>query len=1851
MKRLSIKLFTICCALLTALSCSISPNHNQDGPDIEFSRYIEAYSGSIISCSSPLIIELASPAEVITGSDEEIRSFTTSLFKFSPSVKGTATWESPTRVRFTPEGDSFQAGTRYKCTFDLGSVAQVPKDYSKFEFNFITSSKEAYFDDCHVVIKENNPKEANISGRIVFSDVISTENPATMLTVKADGNIGIAANCQGSKCIRFTISGIQRPEGKNWKTARISFNPGATGFEECMDVEVSIPPRGDFQIIGSKYGDDGDGRFDIIFSEPLERFQDLTGLVSLTFNYYRESAKSLSVENNILSVYYNSSEKPTGIRLEKGIAGSSGDRLKAEWSTSLTEDYPLPEVTMPAEGTILPEESRMIFPFNAVNLSAVDVSVVKIYPGNIPMFLQENSLNQRSDIRRAGRLIYKKTIRLDTENYESLKKMQTYTADLSGLFKRDPKAIYSIKISFKPEYYIYNKDRLRKTTSEVESPSEEEMAVWDSPFAYYSPYNWQNCSWRDRDNPHTESYYAHYSFPQRNVCMSNIGIIAKYSDVKDADGKKSLWIAVTDLNTGEAVSGAGIKVSNYQLQEIGKGKSNRNGLTDIEVNNRPFLVEARKGESVTYLKVTDGLENSLSRFDTGGKITQKGIKGYVYGERGVWRPGDTLHLNLLVQGNIPEAHPVTMDIYSPEGQFFTRKIEKGKNGLYSFTFATGEDSPTGKWNAYFKLGGATFHKSIQIESIKPNRLKINTSFNETILQGGKTARMDIAANWLTGPAASGLKSRVEMRLRTSANPFKQYKGYTFTNQAASFDQQMEQLAETTLGKDGKASVSVKMPQIPGAPGMLESEIISYVTEEGGDESLSVISKKFSPFSAYCGILLPETENGVLETGKKHFINAVILSPEGNRVYGHQVEWRIFKLKWSWWWESRREPLDSYINGTAATAISSGTETSGGMNISIPFSVSADQWGRYLIYVKDLTSGHISTATIFADDLSYGMRSSRNNPDAPEMLTFSLDKKSYKAGETATVFIPRAAKGKALVSLENSRGVISSEWVDTDEKKETEWKFKVTPEMAPNIYVHITMVKPYSMSDQSQPLRMYGVIPVMVDNPESRLSPIISMPDKLAPEKEFTIKVSEKSKKPMTYTIAIVDEGLLDITAFRTPDPWNTFYSKEALGVRTWDMYNDVFKAQTGAMRAMFSIGGDEDLIRGARKENRFNPVVKHLGPFTLKPGSIDTHKVKLPMYVGSVRVMLVAGNGTAYGSTDKTVPVTSPIMILPTLPRTAGAGEKITLPVNVFAMEDGISQVRVNVRCEGAIQVDGNSSETVQFSKVGDKMTRFRLTCANTSGKAKVHITAEGNGHTVSETINLDVRNTSPLVISSESRIVRADGTVRFEYEPFDATSKDQGVWIEAGHTPGIDWGALLSYMDEYPHSCSEQLASKGICLINALESLKNSNHSQVAEVKAKTIIPDIINELYSRQLSNGGFAYWPGGAHSDEWVTSMIGVFFARAKEKGFSISNTVLSSWSQFQKQCISNYKSDGKSNDMIQAYRLYSLAVAKQDDKAAMNRLKLSENLSTQASVILASAYSICGNTNIGISILTNLAESSFENLSDTPNEVYTYGSALRDKALVVEAYARNGMSDKAIRTLLTITDNKPGVRLWSLNTQESSFLSTAVNALTVKTGTGKTDISIDCGKGKENHSTGVGFARIQTDAKAGFCEVTNNSDSPIYIRMSKIFRPEAGSKIEEKSSGLALSIRYTDEDGEEISPFSLKQGTILKAQVKVTNPDISNRLNNLALTLAIPSGWEIINDRLTGAEDTGGYDRLDIRDERAIYYFGLNALSSKVFSLRLRAAYEGEYILPSISCESMYDTNIFACSKSGKCSVTH
>ena len=1516
----------------------------------------------------------------------------------------------------------------------------------------------------------------------------------------------------------------------------------------------------------------------------------------------------VQIEDKLLKVHFEGQKGDLVLTLDKSLKDANGNTLGETFQRNFTMAEPKPAVELLVSGNILPDKNQLILPFRAANLSAVEVRIIKIYEKNVLAFLQENDLDGTSSLRRSGRLVYRGDVQLDGS--KNLHKWNTHTIYLGGLIRQEPGAIYRVRLSFRQDQSLYGgKEPIVSALALTGKPSPEDEATWDqaSPYYWDNDYDWDNYNWEEREDPTKPSYYMDSDrFPAIQLLASDLGLMAEY-----AEGN-TLWVAATDLLTAKGVPGVSLEAYDYQLQKIGEGKTDSKGLAQLTVTHKPFAVVAKAGGSTAYLKVTNGNERSLSRFDVGGETVQQGIKGFVYGERGVWRPGDTMHLTLILQDkgkNLPEGHPATLEVYTPEGQFYTKQVAKGTDGFFSYEVTTKADDPTGYWNAYFKVGGSTFHKTLHVETVKPNRLKITTAYPE-MLQSDETSTLRVAASWLAGGSAADCNVRAEMTLRKAGTPFKGFEKYSFYNPASKFTTAEYILYKSRLDGTGNAAVQVKFPAAEGAPGLLQAFVVTSVEEPGGDESFTTETLPYSPYSAYVGIKVPEGD--FLETDKDQPIKLAVIDAQGKRVKGHKIEYVVFKTGWNWWWENPGGELDSYVKGNSVTKIASGTLTSGAEDTGFKIRVDYPEWGNYLILAKDQNSGHVSGRFVTIDWPDYRGRANRQDPEALTMLTVSTDKTSYQVGEKATVFIPAAKGGQALVSLENAGGVLQREWVSLSEK-DTPYKFTVEPGMAPTIYVHVTLLQPYGATENDLPLRMYGVQRVKVENPASHLEPVVTLPEVLHPDEEFTVKVNEKSGKPMTYTLAIVDEGLLDLTAFKTPNPWDYMYKSEALGVKTWDLYDQVIGAFSGKFTPIASIGGDQENVVSARKDNRFNPVVLFLQPKVMQKGG-DVLKLKLPTYVGSVRVMVVAGHDGAFGNAEKTVPVNNPLMVVTTLPRVLGINEECQIPVNVFAMEDGVKEANVTVKVDGPVKLEGATSQKLTFAAKGDQLVKFALKATGEEGVAHITVDAAGSGHKATETIALTVQNPQPEIVT----------VTRFTLKPEESRKVEPGMLQIAGF-PAPDAHAWFVNMKKYPYECGEQLSSRGLTMVSLLPLLSEEDAAE-----AKALIPTYISKLYARQNGDGGFAYWSGN-RSDTWVSSMAGHFLTEASKAGFEVNAGVLKNWKSYQKKMSQVFRVAGDNffSNLDEAYRLYTMALAGDVQLSGMNRLKEAGKIGDRARYMLAGAYALGGKAALAKDLLEGIGK-------DFPEyEPYnlTYGTGYRDRMVALDALA---LCENLSEALSVASEPSNGY----MSTQETAFASVAYRHLYDKVPTSVVRVNLG-----EKNFTADKNVNVPVDKEQ---EVKNLSQGIVYGTLVKTHRSAVRTAV---SNGLKLEIKYTSaETGAAVNPASLPQGTRFVATVKVTNTSGVKAYENLALNFPVPSGWEIQNDRLTGGASEDAYDYKDIRDDRVNWFFALPAGRYKTFTVQLRAAYEGRYMQPSVVAEAMYEPAVQAASASGSVAVT-
>ena len=1841
-------------------------------PSAEYAPYVNAYTGGVISQNSTIRIELTHEQPMVDLNNE----LKENPFSFSPSLKGKAYWVSNNTIEFVPEEGTLKPGSLYECTFQLGKFVEVDKKLKEFNFSFRVQERNFTLSIEPLPITDAQPDEINIKGEICFSDIVKKEEVEKILTVKDGNNKSYPVEIIPTDNLtryQFCINQIPR-DTKDYQLT-ITANGSPARIDQTQSEEVLIPAKDSFRFLSATRIDEPENGIEVVFSAPLSDTQDLKGLIEIP----ELSSSVFQIKENRVFIYFEANQlSKLTLNIHEGVKSSQGKTLGTSHSISFSEINLKPQVEMLTTAAILPDSKSLIIPFRAVNLYAVDLSVIRIFENNVLMFMQTNSLASANELRRSGRLVYKKTLWLGKDTSKDIHNWENYSIDLAGLIRQEPGAIYRVILSFRQEYSAYpcggvdnqnikfadnnTPDGLMKVSGSALSEADE--AVWDTPEAYYyyngGTMDWSVYRWKERDNPCHPSYYMNSDRAAAcNVFASNLGMIVKRNSLN------KLWIAVSNILDTNPVGKAQVTVYNFQLQPIGKGETNGEGFVEISSKGTPFIVVAEAEKQKAYVRVVDGEEQSVSRFDVGGKEIQKGLKGFIYGERGVWRPGDTLHISFILEDRekrIPDKHPVALEIYNPKGQFYTKMIStQSMNGFYTFDVPTQAGDPTGLWNAYIKVGGTTFHKGLRIETIKPNRLKINLTLPKILQSTDKNVTVPLTSAWLTGATASKLKAKVEMSLSKVNTQFKNYGQYIFNDPATDFTTIKTDVFDGILNAEGKAGVTLKVPAATNAPGMLNATFTTRVFEPGGDASIYTQSIPFSPFVSYVGINLNQPKGKYIETDKDHVFDIVTVNSQGQPVNRSNLEYKIYRISWSWWWENSDESFGTYINNSSITPVASGKLQTSGGKTTFKFRVDYPSWGRYLVYVKDKDSGHATGGTIYVDWPESRGRSNKTDPSGIKMLTFSLDKDSYEIGETATAIIPAAAGGRALVSIENGSSVLHREWIEVTNEGDTKYTFEITPEMTPNVYLHISLLQPHAQTINDLPIRMYGIAPVFVTNRQTVLQPQIQMPEVLRPETDFNVTVSEKSGKPMTYTLAIVDDGLLDLTNFKTPDPWNEFYSREALGIRTWDMYDNVLGASAGAYSSLFSVGGDATLKPADAKANRFKPVVKFIGPFYLEKGRQQTHTLKLPMYVGSVRAMVVAGQDGAYGNAEKTAFVRTPLMLLSTLPRVLSIQEEITVPVNVFAMEKQVKNVTVSLQASGGgVQIEGSHQQSLTFNRPGDQLVFFTLKTGNKTGKATIKLTASGGGQQTKETIEIEVRNPNPIVTLRSSEWIETGQNKELSYQLGSLSANNQ-IKLEVSRIPSVDISRRFDFLYNYQHHCTEQLTSKALPLL-FIAQFKTIDTREAEKIKAN--VQEAIRQIYARQLPYGGFVYWPRNAVADEWISSYTGMFLTLAQEKGYAVHANVLNKWKRFQRAAAQNWRMPQEANnwqqwqsELQQAFRLYTLALAGAPEYGAMNRMKEQPGLSIQAKWRLAAAYALTGKMKPAEELVYN-AETTVIPYSSM-NQIY--GSSDRDEAMILETLLLMNRERDALQQAKVVSKNLSQENWFS--TQSTAFALMAMGRLAEKL-SGSLDFTWTW-NGKQQPAVKSAKAvfekEISTSPKSGTVAVKNQGKGALSVDL--ITRTQLlNDTLPAISDNLRMDIRYASMDGKPMSVNDIRQGTDFTAIASISNTSGTTDYTNLALTHIIPSGWEVYNERMTVPEAepqettdssgnvSGQYTYQDIRDDRVLTYFNLRRGETKIFTIRLQATYAGNFILPAVQCEAMYDVNVQARSKAGRTTVS-
>ena len=1771
---------------------------------------LDGFTSGAIAKGEPVVVRFKGAEAMKVKYGEQLPA---NAFSFKPSLKGKAVWIDETTVGF--QYDDIDPNQNYTCDFRIGDFVDAG-DCEPLQFGFAVRRQNFSLVGTYPLCVEGDKMSYIL--RVAFVNPVEGE-VEQIVDANTRKAYTVTSKLVGGNVYDIEIQDIARKNEESM--LKVVLDGAAIEANRSRTCERPVYAKHDFKPVEFNV-DNTTGQAVLYFTQPLKQGQNLNGF--LNFNYkigYRSD-----IQNNKILLYFDKTSlyryqlEELEMKVASGIRSASDQLLQEEYEYEFDLTDYVPQVRWTDEGVIIPNVDETTVYFDAVCLNSVTLRIVRIFDDNILSFLQDNELDETYGVRKAGRL--EKKIRLQIDNpYPT--QWKTFPIVLSDYIKVESGAMYQLSLDFGPADYTFASEEMKD--EQLENPAME-ADYWDGNRYDYKQYRYDG-EWGDPNG----YYFYNNVEKKKNIVVSDLAVTAKMgrNDVVN--------VFVYKISDATPASGAQVTAYNFQRQELAKGSTDGNGFVQLNCANRPAFVVAqdRKG-SKSVIKLTDGNALSYSRFDVAGESVDKGVSAFAYANRGVWRPGDEIQVNLMLNdldNALPENYPVVLEVSDATGRLYAKQVNtKPMNDIYCFRVPTNVSDETGLWLARFKVGTSVVTKNLRVETVKPNRLEIKFDLPEVVSLANKD-RVALTSKWLNGMKAGGLKTEVDVVVRKGQTTFKNFKNYTFANETMGFEPQEVSLFSGKLNSEGVADVGFGPLENIYASQMMNGTFTVKVFEPGGDFSIASFKTQISPYRRYVGVELPETTSkygSYYDTNKDWKFNIAMVSEDGTAYKSAvSLEYALYKLDSYWWWSSEDEwSLQRYATGTYKAPVKNGTLTCNGTT-SVSFNIPNDKWGSYLLVVDDKQGGNMF-AKVISFDWGYGHASSASG--APAQLVMKTTADSYQVGEKIVVTFPANEQAKALVTVEANEKVMQTMLLE-NLGKEGKVEITATDEMIPNVYIYVALIQPHD-ANNDLPIRLYGVVPVKVENKKMQLQPNIAAPETANTKKTIDVKVSEANKQAMTYTLAVVDEGVLGLTNFSTPDPYRYFNSKQALSVRTWDNYAAVVDAFSGELGSVYAIGGDGILNQEITLDNRFKAYAVTLGPFELKAGETNSHSFEVPQCSGALRFMVVAkGNGKAFGSTEKRMTVVDPINLYASAPRVVAPGDELNLKVQVQAptMKNKTLQVKfdnTNLEPVSALPT------TVKIDGDGEGLVAIRTNIPKKLGNAELKVSVTGDGYTAESSTLMPIRMPYAERRSTITKEIEAGATANVPFNLAGMEGTQQGSITISSLLP-VDLFGRIDYLMDYPHGCLEQTTSKAFpqLYLNYFIQLDDKEKEAM-----RNNIEAAVNNLKLYQKSDNALTNWIGGHYVDPWTEIYALHFLVEANRQGFNVPQYFLDGLLSYQANIAKQWKNnpDFKQGETIQAYRLFVLALAGKAEMGAMNRFKEMEMNYSLTKALAAAAFAQTGKTTIALNLLPALEEG--QPMSDYYS---SFGSRTRDLAFYTYVQMLCDVDAQTVQNNINSVCRVLSSDRW-LDTQTTAFSLFMLGKYAEKMNISNSSLSAAVKVNGEEHTlnantASAGFSFIPK-LGANTVEIKNNTDQKM---VANLFTKTSAAEYDMNESGnfITMTVSYYDKNGNAVNPSSLTVGTDLRVQMTVNNPS-DYQVTELALSYYLPSGWELVNERVNG-EMTGneGAKHIDLRDDRAYFYFDLMPKTKKTFTLKANATYEGNYIIPAVRCEDMYNNEIF------------
>ena len=1363
------------------------------------------------------------------------------------------------------------------------------------------------------------------------------------------------------------------------------------------------------------------------------------------------------------------------------------------------------------------------------------------------------------------------------------------------------------------------------------------------------------------------------------VAVTDLGLIVK----QGATGGTVVF--ANSIRTAQPLAGVTVNLVSSNNQVIGSVKTDGSGVAqfDSSASMRRFklgMITAVKDADFSFLNLTKSRVET-SRFAVGGLTSNAAhYQAFLYGDRNLYRPGDTVRTNTVIRTedwkNPPAGLPLKIRLLLPSGKEYSSLQQKlSAAGSFESRFILPATIMTGLYTLEVLTGNDVLltSRQISVEEFIPDRLKVTVTAAPAVLKPGQNVAASITAVNLFGPPAADRKFEVEFSLKQKAFSAPKYPDYSFTINSgerrkttnedgeASSESALTARFEKTVREGstdaaGHGTAAYTVPDFHDL-GTLEGVAFATVFDETGRPVNRLATFDVQTQATMFGIAnLPD----LISTKQALTVKLLALTPAGKPTSA-PADIKVVRKLWETVLERQggryvynSQQRDQVILNQSRTV---GAETS--------FSFTPIYSGEYEVRVSRPGATSYVTQRFYA----YGYGDTQANSfevNNEGEVTIEADKPKYAPGETANLLLKSPFAGRILVTVERAN-VLDHFYVTTDGKA-AEVKIPIKAGHVPNVYVTATAVRAHTAQDRLPLTVARGFLPLTVEKTDSRLAVAITAPAASRSQTWQTVEITTAPRAQLT--LAVVDEGILQLKNYQTPDPHAYFYQKRALEVSAFDVYPFLLP-ELGTS----SSGGD-----AADMRNRTNPVPNRRVKLVSKWSGVLTadgdgklrYRVRVPQFSGALRIMAVAYKDDAFGSAEFTMKVTDPVVISTALPRFMSPGDTIDVPVtftNTTSKKMGVSaKMELSgplVAAEPVIpyaDIPGSYQPTGYVIPVppnSEKRVTFHLKASQSIGVGTVTIVATGqvigteSKEVFTETIELPVRPAASLEKRTGSGVIAGGATLplnlKTDFLPASLSSR-----LVVSRSPLTEFSKDLRYLLQYPYGCLEQTVSAAFPQLYYADLAATLQQKTGAAAKSQRYNPnyhvqEAIRKIESMQLYNGSLSYWPGGDYDNWWATAYAAHFLQEAQQAGFAVNKSCLDKVLKYlafrlKKRETEPYQYFDVNNLARQrtiaskeiAYSLYVLALTGRQDPVALNYYRANRPLLTEDSqFLLACTQSLLGNQRAFRELLPTKFGSERAARRALDGSFY---SPIRDEGLVLNALVSTDPNNPQIPGIARQLSRQMKEARW-LSTQESAFALLALGKIARQNArsTATASLFID---GKPAGNFDGKDLTLRNVANRNVSIRTVGKGSLYYFWETEGI--STSGQVKEEDAYLKVRRRFLTRDGVPLGTPTFRQNDLVVVKITLETADAAGEIKNVAITDLLPAGLEIENPRigalrdLSWAKDATTPDYLDVRDDR-INLFTTATGTPKNFYYLCRAVSKGTFKLGPVNADAMYNAD--------------